>query len=140
MGFFSKLKSRNKAVGQIADGYGYAMASIHAYEEIGSYEFLEYAMWITKTTIVKPAVEENIINNPQYPIYVQQNGAVVKIAFDDILDRTWNKLMVLMEELRDFNEDEYHRVEDIASMGRTYYEVQRNLPPQIRQAFPDLVW
>lgn len=140
MGFFSKLSSRNKAVELIAKGYAYAISAIHTYEEFGSYNFLEIAMWVTKTAIVKPAVDEGIINNPQYPIYVQQNGKVVKIYFQDILDRTWNRLMVLLEELKEDDEEEYYRVTEIASMGKAYYEVQRNLPPIIRSAFPDLVW
>ena len=140
MGFFSKLSSRNKAVALISKGYAYAMSAIHTYEEFGSYEFLEIAMWVTKTAIVKPAVEENIINNSQYPIYVQQNGKVVKIYFQDILDRTWNRLMVLLEELKEDDADEYSRVTEIASMGRAFFEVQRNLPPMIRTAFPELVW
>lgn len=128
MGFFSNIFGQAKELTKLGNAVANVKNLLDQYESDPDKTFLLCAAWICKIGIVDMIEKNNWA--PNYIVYVPINGHQTKMYMTEVQMATIGRLRNKVSNLYDSSLD--YTVTDILEGGKSFYEIDRQIPLQMR--------
>ena len=130
MGFFSNIFSQAKELTKLGNAVTNVKNMLDQYEIDSDPSFLLCSAWICKVGIIDMINKNNWA--PNFIVYIPINGHHTKMYMTEVQIATIGRLKNKVSNLYDSSIEQ--TVNDIMEGGRSFYEIDRQIPLKIRNA------